>query len=160
MPRFSHELLIAVALTAGLAACVPAARTPVTEPVAEQEAVPPAEVAAEQPVAESAAADTSPAAEPTAEATAAEPAEDAAEAEVAAADEAMPAAPATPAVAREDVIWIQERLRQMGYYEGAVDGSVGSATRSAVREYQQDQNIPVTGSPSSELRDYIYRNGG
>lgn len=60
----------------------------------------------------------------------------------------------------DDVIWIQQRLRELGYYDRKVDGAVGPGTREAVRAYQQDQSIRVDGQPTRELRDFMWRNGG
>ena len=65
-----------------------------------------------------------------------------------------------PEVAKADVIWIQQRLKELGYYEGSIDGSAGQATRSAIKEYQVDQDIPTDGRPSAELREFMWRNGG
>ena len=59
-----------------------------------------------------------------------------------------------------DVIWIQQRLKDLGYYEGPVDGAVGNATRGAVREYQRDQDVSADGQPTLELREFMWRNGG
>jgi peptidoglycan hydrolase-like protein with peptidoglycan-binding domain len=40
---------------------------------------------------------------------------------------------------------VQRALQQKGYYEGPIDGVVGPRTRAGVREFQGDQNLPVTG---------------
>lgn len=40
---------------------------------------------------------------------------------------------------------VQAALARKGYYRGAIDGSVGPATRSALRRYQQNQGLDVTG---------------
>ena len=83
------------------------------------------------------------------------------EAAVEAEDETEVATPKLPAKAdRSDIIWIQERLKELGYYEGSIDGSVGGATRRAIEVYQGDQGITVDGRPSAELREYMWRNGG
>jgi len=42
----------------------------------------------------------------------------------------------------------QERLAQLGYYNGPVDGIFGPATRDAVAKYQIDNQLDVTGSLS------------
>jgi hypothetical protein len=60
----------------------------------------------------------------------------------------------------KDVRWIQQRLQQLGYYDGAVDGAVGSATRAAVKAYQLDQGLTGDGEPTAELRQFMWRNGG
>jgi len=61
---------------------------------------------------------------------------------------------------REDVLWIQQRLQELGYYGGNIDGAVGSATRDAVKAYQRDQDIREDGRPTTQLREFMWRNGG
>ena len=65
-----------------------------------------------------------------------------------------------PEFDQADVIWIQQRLKDLGYYNGPVDGSVGQVTRGAVKKYQRDQDVTVNGLPSAELREFMWRNGG
>lgn len=72
----------------------------------------------------------------------------------------LPDLPPAPSYKRDDVIWIQERLQELGYYDGSVDGAFGNATRSAIREYQEDQGVTPDGKPTSELREFMWRNGG
>src|SRR5262245_14646809 len=48
----------------------------------------------------------------------------------------------TPAV---DVRTAQRQLKERGYYTGPVDGVVGPATESALRAYQRDRGLKVTG---------------
>jgi peptidoglycan hydrolase-like protein with peptidoglycan-binding domain len=60
----------------------------------------------------------------------------------------------------ENVIWIQRRLSELGYYDGVVDGSVGRGTRGAIREYQSDQGLEPDGLPTAEFREFMWRNGG
>ena len=74
-------------------------------------------------------------------------------------------APATmesqqPSYDKADVIWIQQRLKDLGYYDGPVDGSVGKVTRGAVRDYQRDQDVTADGQPTAELREFMWLNGG
>jgi len=40
---------------------------------------------------------------------------------------------------------VQARLRQIGWYEGDVTGSFDDKTRKAVRKFQKQQELPVTG---------------
>lgn len=61
---------------------------------------------------------------------------------------------------RGDVVWIQQRLRELGYYPGPVDGQVGKATRDAIRAYQSDQQLPQDGAATPALQDFMWRNGG
>lgn len=65
-----------------------------------------------------------------------------------------------PEFDHDDVIWIQQRLKDLGYYNGPVDGSVGQVTRGAIKEYQRDQDVTASGVPSAELREFMWRNGG
>jgi len=60
-----------------------------------------------------------------------------------AADNAAPAADPT-------VEATQERLAQLGYYSGPVDGIFGPTTRDAVAKYQIDNQLDVTGSLSQD----------
>lgn len=45
----------------------------------------------------------------------------------------------------DDVKEAQQTLRDKGYYPGPIDGILGSRTRVALRQYQKDENLPVTG---------------
>lgn len=40
---------------------------------------------------------------------------------------------------------VQSALSRKGYYSGAIDGSLGPDTQSALRRYQRDHRLPVTG---------------
>lgn len=71
-----------------------------------------------------------------------------------------PVQPVPPAYNEDDVVWIQQRLHELGYYSGEVDGRVGHGTRDAVRAYQRDQDIDTDGQPTADLREYMWRNGG
>lgn len=52
-------------------------------------------------------------------------------------------APATPE--ELDVKWAQERLTSLNYATGGVDGVVGPLTRSAIRDFQDDNKLVITG---------------
>ena len=45
----------------------------------------------------------------------------------------------------DDVKEVQQTLRDRGYSPGPIDGRLGSRTREALRQYQKDENLPVTG---------------
>jgi len=68
--------------------------------------------------------------------------------------------PVKPRYKKDDVLWIQQRLEELGYYTGPVDGAYGRVTREAIKAYQADQEIAQDGRPTSELRDFMWRNGG
>ena len=46
---------------------------------------------------------------------------------------------------------VQENLARMGYYNGVVDGAFGPMTSSAIRRYQYDNGLPVTGRITPSL---------
>ena len=46
---------------------------------------------------------------------------------------------------------VQGALAQRGYYDGQIDGVLGPGTRSAIREFQRDNGLPVTGRIDSQL---------
>jgi peptidoglycan hydrolase-like protein with peptidoglycan-binding domain len=52
--------------------------------------------------------------------------------------------PPVPAVDAR-LVQVQDNLRRLGYYRGVVDGIIGEGTRSAIRSYQIDRGLPVTG---------------
>ncbi len=49
------------------------------------------------------------------------------------------------------VVQVQENLRRLGYYKSTVDGLIGPGTRTAIRAYQVDRGLPVTGRMDREL---------
>jgi S1-C subfamily serine protease len=57
----------------------------------------------------------------------------------------------TPSISKETVRSIQRGLATLGYNPGSADGVAGPRTRAAIRDFQKDQGIPVTGRASSEL---------
>lgn len=74
--------------------------------------------------------------------------------------QAQPEPESQPSYNHDDVVWIQQRLQDLGYYNGDIDGSVGRATRTAVEEYQQEQGVESDGQPTTKLREFMWRNGG
>lgn len=57
---------------------------------------------------------------------------------------ASPRASAPPAAANE-IVRAQHRLKEGGYYVGRVDGVLGPNTAAALRAYQRDHGLSVTG---------------
>jgi lipid-binding SYLF domain-containing protein len=51
-----------------------------------------------------------------------------------------------------DVATIQRALTARGYNAGPADGVMGGKTRDAIRKYQADKLLSVTGQPSMELQ--------
>lgn len=67
-----------------------------------------------------------------------------------------PSAPSpTSTVDPATVRVIQAELQRAGYDVGAVDGRLGPRTRAAIRQYEQQNGLPVDGSPSRALLDHL-----
>jgi hypothetical protein len=50
---------------------------------------------------------------------------------------------------------IQERLTAAGFDTGGADGVIGRNTETAIRAYEQQQGLPVTGQPSRALLERL-----
>lgn len=46
---------------------------------------------------------------------------------------------------------VQHALKRRGYYYGAIDGDVGPGTRGAIRAYQRDRGLSITGRIDTSL---------
>jgi peptidoglycan hydrolase-like protein with peptidoglycan-binding domain len=44
------------------------------------------------------------------------------------------------------VAQVQRKLKRLGYYAGPVDGDLGRGTRGAIRAFQSEHELAVTGS--------------
>ena len=51
----------------------------------------------------------------------------------------------------DEVLAVQEKLSQMGYVVGSMDGVYGEVTAEAVKTLQKEKNLPVDGKISPEL---------
>lgn len=58
----------------------------------------------------------------------------------------------------ENVYWLQMRLKELGYYNGAVTGGFYSGTKKAVKAYQKDHKIYATGIADEKTLKSIYDN--
>ena len=58
----------------------------------------------------------------------------------------------------ELVIYLQTRLRELGYLDGAADGQYGPATSAAVRAVQANMGLPETGAASVTFQENLYSN--
>ncbi|RYZ12404.1 MAG: lytic murein transglycosylase, partial [Comamonadaceae bacterium] len=59
------------------------------------------------------------------------------------------------ALARSEVVSLQEALSRRGFDSGAADGAVGPATRAAVRAFQRGAGLPADGFPTVELLERL-----
>lgn len=55
------------------------------------------------------------------------------------------------AEAKEVILFVQERLAQLGYRPGAATGEFGTETKVAIRKFERDQALPVSGRVSGPL---------
>jgi N-acetylmuramoyl-L-alanine amidase len=60
----------------------------------------------------------------------------------------------------DEVRRIQSKLRQLGYYKGAVDGIYGTMTRSAVKAFQRSCGLTADGIAGPKTLLYLGLNGG
>ena len=52
-------------------------------------------------------------------------------------------------VIKNEIMKMQETLRNKGQYRGKIDGVFGLQTRASIRAYQKTQNLPITGKVDS-----------
>lgn len=50
-----------------------------------------------------------------------------------------------------DVMELQKKLQELGYYNGYVDGKYGDGMKSAVHRYQKDNNLPINNKISIKM---------
>jgi hypothetical protein len=50
---------------------------------------------------------------------------------------------------------VQENLKDKGHYKGEIDGIMGPQTREALRQYQRDENIQVTGALDARTKERL-----
>ncbi len=54
------------------------------------------------------------------------------------------------------VLYLQQRLRELGYLSGKADGDYGKATESAVKAFQEQAGLPATGKASAETQEVLF----
>jgi len=60
-----------------------------------------------------------------------------------------------PKMGQAYVLGIQEELHAHGYRPGPTDGILGQRTRAAIRAYERDAKLPVTGAATKEILDHL-----
>jgi peptidoglycan hydrolase-like protein with peptidoglycan-binding domain len=50
---------------------------------------------------------------------------------------------------------VQRELAERGYYGGPIDGAIGPQSRAAIRAFQVDKGLPVTGRVDGRLLDSL-----
>lgn len=61
------------------------------------------------------------------------------------------AKPIKSKISRDDIKLIQEKLIQLGYYKGKVDGVLGFQTKQSIKSYQKEKKLPQDGYPTTQL---------
>lgn len=60
-------------------------------------------------------------------------------------------------LSREQVMELQTTLSKMGFYQDDIDGTIGSRTRAALRDFQAKAGLPVDGHASLSLLEELQR---
>jgi peptidoglycan hydrolase-like protein with peptidoglycan-binding domain len=60
----------------------------------------------------------------------------------------------------DEVSGIQGRLCNLGFACGPVDGKLGPRTRGALRRFQSDRNLSVSGQADNATRDRLKQESG
>ncbi|MCO6185030.1 lytic murein transglycosylase [Rhizobium sp. L1K21] len=55
----------------------------------------------------------------------------------------------------EEKFEIQERLKALGYYQGEVDGNLGSGSKAAIAAFQKRKGLKVDSEPSKALLEHL-----
>jgi His-Xaa-Ser repeat protein HxsA len=61
-------------------------------------------------------------------------------------DDQSPDAASGQSAANATVSAVQSELSRLGYYDGAIDGTLGDQTEAALARYQEDRDLSVTGT--------------
>ena len=68
---------------------------------------------------------------------------------------ASPVEKLSPGMARAYVLGIQKELAAKGYRPGPADGVMGPRTATAIRAYERDTGLAVSGEATAELLDHL-----
>ncbi len=68
--------------------------------------------------------------------------------------------PAAGALGEGDVTALQERLKELGYLDGAADGSYGAQTRDAVKEFKGQAYLPYDDVADEETLSRLFAADG
>ncbi|WP_417580320.1 peptidoglycan-binding protein [Pelagibacterium sp.] len=59
--------------------------------------------------------------------------------------------PTVPAIGNQDIADLQEKLKALGFFDGAVDGYYGPRTADAIRDFEARFNLPRTGAATPQV---------
>jgi peptidoglycan hydrolase-like protein with peptidoglycan-binding domain len=69
--------------------------------------------------------------------------------------QAPPIVGAAPSLMQVYTATVQQELARRGYNPGRIDGVPGGQTQAAIRDFQEDNGLPITGEVSLELVNYL-----
>ena len=55
---------------------------------------------------------------------------------------------------------VQTGLSELGYLPGPIDGTLGETTRQAIREFEGDRRLPVSGDITAGLLSELAKTSG
>lgn len=59
--------------------------------------------------------------------------------------------PLKPGSYGADVMAVQKKLKELGYYNASIDGRYGDIMKAGVHKYQRDHNLPVTNTINKKM---------
>jgi peptidoglycan hydrolase-like protein with peptidoglycan-binding domain len=59
----------------------------------------------------------------------------------------------------QEIRQVQTELNNMGLYQGEIDGIAGPQTEQAVRQFQENNNLPATSTLDRQTADLILQGG-
>jgi peptidoglycan hydrolase-like protein with peptidoglycan-binding domain len=62
--------------------------------------------------------------------------------------------------AKDEVVFVQKGLAELGYAPGPADGHLGDITRRAIRDFQAERRLPVNGEITPELIAELKKTSG
>ncbi len=72
-----------------------------------------------------------------------------------------PLPPSSPPAYQNGLVYdIQASLNRLGYQPGPVDGKYGRRTADAIRAYEYNNQLPLTGQPSQQVYNHMIQHGG
>ncbi|MBY6189981.1 lytic murein transglycosylase [Microbulbifer agarilyticus] len=59
---------------------------------------------------------------------------------------------------RDEIIELQTKLKEKGFYDGEIDGKAGGGTRKAILKFEESVGVDLQGFPSKEVLELIRKN--
>ncbi|MBY6209982.1 lytic murein transglycosylase [Microbulbifer agarilyticus] len=59
---------------------------------------------------------------------------------------------------RDEIIELQTKLKEKGFYDGEIDGKAGGGTRKAILKFEESAGVDLQGFPSKEVLDLLRKN--